>query len=342
MIYISVIIIAYNRSTYLKEAVDSVLNQTLERSLYEVIVVKNFNSELDDFLHKSNVKVLFSNERSIGPKLVMALSVCEGKIVAFLDDDDKFTKDKLLHIYDTYQSDYLVGYYRNNFEIIDSGGNVKNSYLFRESRSKIEKLLVTKIIDSEKTNKLGLMIDLSFEALPSCISVLKSILVKNQHFLNDLDLSQDWFSFFAALLSEYTMIADGEVLSQYRVHENNTSIKNNLTSMGQFHLRLYNSLETIKNMIDDKGSKQIIKVLDNFSSYHFSKYQAMLTSSKKFVIKETFYFVKRSIHFHIINPIIYINYLFIVFTLFTNHKISRELYEKEVIQDIKQEYFISP
>jgi glycosyltransferase involved in cell wall biosynthesis len=40
--YISVIITAHNRKEFLKEAIQSALNQTLERSNYEILVIKNF------------------------------------------------------------------------------------------------------------------------------------------------------------------------------------------------------------------------------------------------------------------------------------------------------------
>jgi len=46
--YISVIITAYDRKKYLLGAVQSALNQTLPKDLYEVIVIKNFRDETID------------------------------------------------------------------------------------------------------------------------------------------------------------------------------------------------------------------------------------------------------------------------------------------------------
>ena len=49
IINISVIIVAYNRKMYVKQAVESALNQTYDKNKYEIIVVKNFNDEdIDD------------------------------------------------------------------------------------------------------------------------------------------------------------------------------------------------------------------------------------------------------------------------------------------------------
>ncbi|EQD28177.1 cell wall biosynthesis glycosyltransferase, partial [mine drainage metagenome] len=47
---ISVIITAYQRKNYLLDALNSAVNQTLDRKYYEIIVVKNFSdSEIDAF-----------------------------------------------------------------------------------------------------------------------------------------------------------------------------------------------------------------------------------------------------------------------------------------------------
>ncbi|MCL5017733.1 MAG: glycosyltransferase family 2 protein [Candidatus Parvarchaeota archaeon] len=42
---ITVIIAAYGRRTFLKEAIASALDQTLPRSKYEIVVIKNFRDK---------------------------------------------------------------------------------------------------------------------------------------------------------------------------------------------------------------------------------------------------------------------------------------------------------
>ncbi|MEM3858607.1 MAG: glycosyltransferase [Candidatus Micrarchaeaceae archaeon] len=56
-LYISVIITAYDRRDFIRDAIQSALNQALEKSLYELIVIKNFYDEnIDKFIEKSNIK----------------------------------------------------------------------------------------------------------------------------------------------------------------------------------------------------------------------------------------------------------------------------------------------
>jgi len=83
--YISVIIPAYNRIQYIGEAVNSVLNQTLSRDKYEIVVVTNM-----DLPDREGVKIIKSNERWQGPMIIQGIEEARGEVIALLDDDDLF------------------------------------------------------------------------------------------------------------------------------------------------------------------------------------------------------------------------------------------------------------
>jgi glycosyltransferase involved in cell wall biosynthesis len=54
---ISVIISAYNRKEFLKNAIRSVYTQLLDKGLYEVVIVKNFeDKDIDDYIAKLGYK----------------------------------------------------------------------------------------------------------------------------------------------------------------------------------------------------------------------------------------------------------------------------------------------
>jgi len=67
--FISVVITAHDRKEYLKQAVDSALNQTLSRDNYEVIVTKNFDTIYDEGWKKQGVKVIRFDERGLGKRV---------------------------------------------------------------------------------------------------------------------------------------------------------------------------------------------------------------------------------------------------------------------------------
>jgi len=131
MVRISVIIIAFNRKDYLLQAIKSAVNQTLNRSLYEIIVAKNFNDEqIDAFMKKNNVKSIFYdkvNPRSgyidQGAFYSLALEQASGDVLCFLDDDDYFVKEKLEKVHRIFERNRKVVYYHNRQIFIDDNGN---------------------------------------------------------------------------------------------------------------------------------------------------------------------------------------------------------------------------
>ena len=63
---ISVIIMCYNRRNFLCDAVRSVLNQTLNKSLFEIIVVKNFKSPIDEYLSRNKIITILDKQKNAG------------------------------------------------------------------------------------------------------------------------------------------------------------------------------------------------------------------------------------------------------------------------------------
>ena len=60
--FITVIIAAYNRKAFLKEAIASALDQTLPRSKYEIVVIKNFrDKDIDSYPPGGNLIVMPGN-----------------------------------------------------------------------------------------------------------------------------------------------------------------------------------------------------------------------------------------------------------------------------------------
>ena len=101
--YISVVIGAHNRREFILEAVNSVINQTLERSKYEIIVVKNYEDEgIDKFLTENGVINIRTDEVSLGSKIARGILESKGEILCFLEDDDLFLPEKLNEIYNIF------------------------------------------------------------------------------------------------------------------------------------------------------------------------------------------------------------------------------------------------
>lgn len=107
MIEISVIIPVYNCEDYLKECLDSVVNQTINKDLVEVIIVDDYsidNSPIicKEYVDKNKNWKFFRNKKNQGPAITrnFAIKQASGRYIAFLDSDDILYKDNLKTLYD--------------------------------------------------------------------------------------------------------------------------------------------------------------------------------------------------------------------------------------------------
>ena len=225
---ISVIITAYNRNEYLLQAVESALDQTLHRSKYEIIVVKNFSDPvIDGVLTSQNIKSVLVKDLSVGEFILMGLQSSEGNILCFLDDDDLFTKDKVQVIFDEFSANEQLNFFHNAFDAINKDGKKLNEDLFPQIQNRIE------IREAEKFSEiLGKLLKFSANINLSSMSVRRTLLEKNSEFLRRLTASTDNFVFFTAANFGKIMIFDSTRLTKYRIHESTSHTTADLAEAG--------------------------------------------------------------------------------------------------------------
>ncbi len=232
-IHISVIITAYNRKEYLLNAIKSVINQTLDKKYYEIIVIKNFNDNIiDDFINKNNIKNIFSNEKTLSGKLSEALKIADGNIISFLDDDDSFLNNKLEIVYNKFK-DINVVYYHNNNITVDENKNILN---FRKING----------------------IDYNL----SSISVKKSVIKIDK--LIEINNSVDTFIYLCALESNKKIISGKEKLTYYMFHNSISHVvTKNFEEYKKYHINsmnvTLNSLMVFKKMFISKKAISYLK-----------------------------------------------------------------------------------
>jgi hypothetical protein len=123
--YFSVMVTAYQRRTFLREAVQSVLDQTVPRTEVEIIVIKDFaDPDLDAWLGAlgPSVQVITEDLPRIGQMLVRGLERAHGEVFCFLDDDDRFRPEKLAGLAALFRADPDLGLVRNAYSAIDPEG----------------------------------------------------------------------------------------------------------------------------------------------------------------------------------------------------------------------------
>ncbi|WP_374759404.1 glycosyltransferase [Dyadobacter fanqingshengii] len=125
---ISIALCTYNGQRYLKDQLDSLLNQSYQN--IEILAVDDCSNDLTyDILLEyaavhSNIRVYRNNSR-LGYNLNFgkALRLCNGDLIAISDQDDIWRKDKLEIQYNAIKSNVLI-YCDSHF--IDSSGKSMN------------------------------------------------------------------------------------------------------------------------------------------------------------------------------------------------------------------------
>jgi len=121
MTTVSVIVTAYNVEKYIGRAIRSILNQSISRDSYEIVVVNDFSIDRTRFaleVFEDDIK-LINNEKQLGlpASLNKAIKKAKGRFVVRLDGDDYVHKDflKVLELHlslndhiDAIACDYLL------------------------------------------------------------------------------------------------------------------------------------------------------------------------------------------------------------------------------------------
>ena len=188
MVYISVIIPSYNRKDFLLNAIKSVLNQTVDKKYYEIIVIKNYNDDkIDNFINRNNIKNISCNDKSLPAKIYKALKNANGDIISFLDDDDLFFNSKLEYVYNLFKYNDNLVYYHNYYYPVDCTGKYKN--------------FVNNNIDFNN----------------SCITIKKDSIDLNK--LKKISALTDTFFYLSAMDSGGKKIINKKILTYYTVHD---------------------------------------------------------------------------------------------------------------------------
>ncbi len=232
--YISVIIPDYNRKEFLLNAIKSVVNQTLDKKSYEIIVIKNFEDEvIDNYISENNIKGMLSSETSLRGKLIEALNVAKGNVISFLDDDDLFFENKLEVVYKEFKKKDSLVYYHNRHVPINKDG----------------KLMAVKSMYSLHFNM-------------SCISIKKSI-VKIPN-LDKIRIALDTLMYLFALESNKKIKKGKEALTYYMFHESTSIIvTENYEEFKKLRITSSNSyIDGIRPVINFFQSKKTINFIN--------------------------------------------------------------------------------
>jgi glycosyltransferase involved in cell wall biosynthesis len=316
--YISVIITVYNRKEFLLDAFNSAVNQTLDRSKYEIIVTKNFvDKKIDNYIKKNGGKLVFFKKGGIGAQMADALRYAKGEVICFLDDDDLFDKEKLEVVYNLFKDNNKIVYYRHNFNAIDKNKNIINDFKYGLA----DKKLYFNWKDKSQVYKF-ILSNLYFNS--STTSIRKAILLKEIKNLVELNYNPDDFLAYLSLTSKLYLFIDTKVLSEYRIHLKNISRTDK-------YKRYTYSKRILKKMLKKTKKKLIENVLEA-KSIRFELDHKILKNKKI-----TLTLALNYLRYHSIPYLLYCHkvdwfLLLVILSLFNSKMAKNILYKREMLK----------
>ena len=227
---ISVIITAYNRKNYLLNAVRSAADQTLSKDLYEVVVVKSFEDRhIDDYIRRLGFKNVIYDTPRYGERLAAGIEESSGDVLAFLEDDDEFEREKLGEVYRRFSLYKRASYLHDTRKIIYYNRPVDASIADPLIRSIVEfheKIVPRSDVLLDPFDKSASGIILKYPGIlvtVSLMSVRRECIEGRLALLKNVRISVE--SFIPTFAGECGLLYyTRERLTRYRIHDDNLSV----------------------------------------------------------------------------------------------------------------------
>ena len=251
----TIIIAAYNSGKWINEAIDSVINQTLDfKENIQLIIVDDGSTDntkeiINVYTEKynKNIKYLYQENNGQASARNYGLEYAEGEFINFLDSDDKLESNaccEVLKFYNQHSDTVDVVSIPLVFFGEDTGDHILN-YKFRE----------TQLVDLLKQP--------SFIQLSASSSFIRRTAFKNLRFNENLITSEDALLINQILLDKCKLGVLNSTKYYYRRREDYTSTTDNFKQRKEYYndqVEYY-----IKNIID--YSKEKLGYIPEFIQY---------------------------------------------------------------------------
>lgn len=207
---VSVIIVVYNASRYLKFAIESVLNQSYKD--FEIIAVDDGSTDstidiLKEYVHLSNFTLIQrEHTKNLGGNRNYALKFVKGEIIAFIDGDDIWEEDKL-----STQIQYI-----DKYNMICT-----NAYLINENNDIISNRYCT-IFNGDTEIELKDLLENNF-VIGSSVLIRKNAIEGGGYFEDGPDTRAEDYVLWLSYLNKNKIKYINKPLLRYRVHDKNWS-----------------------------------------------------------------------------------------------------------------------
>ena len=244
---VSVIMNCHNGETYLKESINSLINQTYKN--WELIFWDNFSSDSSKevLIQFSDKRIKYYYTKNFTPLYEarnLAIKKTSGEFISFLDTDDWWSPKRLEKQIELFFKD-------KNLDI------VYTNFYFFYNKTKTKKIISKKNLpDGKITQKL-----LSHYNIGGILTTLcKKKIFQTKQFIGKYEIIGDFDFFVNVSLSSFFGCIQ-EPLAYYRVHESNMSSRKIHLHIQELESWLKNN--KIKNHLKNYSFKGVIFVLQS-------------------------------------------------------------------------------
>ncbi len=253
---VSVIIPTYNREKYIKDAVESVLNQTYKN--IEVIVVDDGSTDntqdvIKEIIEKDDrVKYIYQENQGSGSARNRGIQEANGEFIAFLDSDDAYLPyavERIVYLFKT-QPENVKLVYGDFINIVDG----KDEKIYRE------------IVEPKPKPILFQQFLIGNPLLPTIVMVKKDVFDETGLFDNSYKIAQD-YDLWVRLILKYDIAKLNLPVSTYRIHEEQITKDRGLLryEIDKIALRLFYSIKPEKLFPNVKENKEIAVRLETLA-----------------------------------------------------------------------------
>lgn len=254
---ISIIIPFYNSESYLEDAINSVINQTIGFDNIQLILVNDGskdNSEKIALKYKeiyNNIIYICQENSGVSAARNTGLKYVDGKYINFIDSDDKWDKEALLNMYNFIEENYQ--------EIDFVSGRVKNFEANEDYHYLDYKFEKTRVVDIEKEPEMITMHVAS--------ALFKTEIIRNMKFDTNLKIGEDNLFINTLLLNKLKYGVVREAVYNYRKRNTNNSTIQSMKKSKAWYIDTpkyaWNGLIEASN----KKCNRIIKYIQNILLY---------------------------------------------------------------------------
>lgn len=248
----SIIIPVYNSEKYLKQCIDSVLNQSYDD--YEIIAINdksNDNSEkiLREYGNKINLHNV-KEKNGVGPSHArnIGIKMAKGDYILFLDSDDYYEKDLLKKINEELDDDYDIVRFQIQYD-----------YNGKKEQLKFNKEMLTFNNGIDAFNEIC---NYSIVESPCCYAFKREYFISNKFMFEEGLLHEDFGLIPVVIVKSEKVKCLSYVGYNYVVHENSIMTSNEYDKI----LKKTNDMIEHYNYIRTK-TKDINGNLSIFNSY---------------------------------------------------------------------------